>query len=211
MTLFSDTIGMQEPLGLILLFGGILAWPKYGWLTGLLWGLSAMERAEYWLFGPVLILAAFLDKRKEVKSDAKAGLFFSWLIVIVLYMKYLANWTANYIYPIWWNFIGSVVGEWFEKEKTAYLPYEYYTEVRIGGAILFILAIGLTIWLLKKRQRYYLWSLLGVLNLGLVGFMFSFAAYSRGYLDRFLVDRLFAWHYGFVGIFLSVFWLYWLP
>lgn len=210
-TLFSDTIGMQEPLGLILLFGGILAWPRYGALAGFLWGLAAMNRAEYWLFTIVLVFAALLDRRKEAKSGAKAGLFFSWLAVIIFYMKYLAIWTGNYIYPIYWNFLASVVGKWFEKEKTAYLPFEYYSEVKIAGALVFILAAIAVVWLLKQRKRYYLWILLGFLNVGLIGFMFSFAAYSRGYLDRFLVDRLFAWPYGFLGILLSIFLLYVLP
>ncbi len=210
-TLFSDTLGMQEPLGLILLFGGILVWPRYGVLTGFLWGLAAMNRAEYWLFSVVLVFAALLDKRKEVKSGAKISLFFGWLAVILFYMKYLAAWTGNYIYPIYWNFLASVVGQWFEKERTAYLPYEYYSEVKIAGALLFILAAIVVVWLLKQRKRYYLWFLLGFLNLGLVGFMFSFAAYSRGYLDRFLVDRLFAWPYGFLAILLMVFCLYFLP
>jgi len=210
-TLFSDTLGMPEPLGLVLLFGGILAWPRYGVLTGFFWGLASMERTEYWLFSAALVFAALLDRRKEVKSGARISLFFSWLIVILFYMKYLAAWTGNYIYPIYWNFLASVVGLWFEKEKTTYWPYEYYSEVKIAGAFTFILATLAVVWLLKQGKRYYLWWLLGFLNLGLVGFMFSFAAYSRGYIDRFLVDRLFAWPYGFLGILLFIFLLYVLP
>lgn len=210
-TLFSDTLGMQEPLGLALLLGGILAWPRYGWLTGFFWGLAAMERAEYWLFTAVLVFAALLDKGKKITSGSKAGLFFSWLAVIVFYMKYLATWTGNYIYPIYWNFLASVVGQWFKKEKVSYLPYEYYEEVKIAGAIVFILAALVVLWLLRQRRRYYLWFLLGFLNFGLIGFMFSFAAYSWGYIDRFLVDRLFAWPYGFLGILLSIILFYVLP
>jgi hypothetical protein len=202
---------MPEPLGLALLLGGILAWPRYGWLTGFFWGLAAMERAEYWLFTAILVFAALWDKGKKITSGLKAGLFCSWLVVIVFYMKYLATWTGNYIYPIYWNFLASVIGQWFKKEKVAYLPYEYYEEVKIAGAFVFIFAVLVVLWLLRQRKRYYLWFLLGFLNLGLVGFMFSFAAYSRGYLDRFLVDRLFAWPYGFLGIILSIFLFYVLP
>lgn len=210
-SLFSDTLGMQEPLGLALLFGGILVWPRNGILTGFLWGLSAMERTEYWIFSIVLVFVALWDKRKEVKSGAKVGLFSSWLIVIVFYMKYLGAWTGNYIYPIYWNFLASVIGEWFEKERVAQLPFEFQGEVKIIGASVFILASLVVIWLLKKRKRFNLWFLVGFLNLGLVGFMFSFAAYSLGYLDRFLVDRLFAWPYGFLAILLFILFLYVLP
>lgn len=210
-TLFSDTLGMQEPLGLALLFGGILLWPKYGILTGLFWGIASMERAEYWLFSVGLVVAALLDKRKKL-TDTKVKLFSGWLVVIIFYMKYLATWTGNYIYPIYWNFLASVIGKWFAKgEKVAYLPFEYYSEVKIIGAIVFILAAFISLYILKKRPRYYLWFLVGFFNLSLVGFMFSFAAYSRGYLDRFLVDRLFAWPYGFLAILLMIFCLYFLP
>lgn len=209
--LFSDTIGMQEPLGLALLLGGILAWPRYGWLTGFLWGLASMERTEYWLFTAALVFAALLDKRKKAKSGAKAGLFFSWLAVIIFYMKYLATWTGNYVYPIYWNFLASVVGQWFKKGVEPYLPHEYALEVKLAGGTIFFLAAIVVLWLLKQRRRYYLWFLLGFFNLGFVGFMFSFAAYSWGYIDRFIVDRLFAWPYGFLGILLSIFLLYVLP
>ena len=57
--LFSDTLGMQEQLGLFFLFGGLLAWPSWGFFSGILWALASMTRAEYWLFGVALVLAAF--------------------------------------------------------------------------------------------------------------------------------------------------------
>jgi len=209
--LFSDTLGMQEPLGLVLILGGILAWPRYGLLTGFLWGLASMERAEYWLFSAALVFAALLDKRKKVKTGAKIGLLSTWLIVIALYMKYLATWTNNYIYPIYWNFLASVIGQWFKKGAEPYLPHSYAFQVKIAGIVAFFLSAVIALLLLKRRRRYYLWFLLGFFNLGFVGFMFGFAAYSWGYIDRFLVDRLFSWPYGFLGILLSIFLLYTIP
>ncbi len=208
--LFSDTIGMQEPLGLALLFGGILLWPKYGILTGFLWGLASMERAEYWLFSAGLVLAALLDKGKKL-TNTKIGLLASWFLVVFFYMRYLARWTGNFIYPIYWNFLASVVGLWFRKGVKAFLPADYVQGSILIFRLIFLLGLVMAAWLLIKRRRYYLWFLLGFFNIVFIGFMFGFSAYAWGYIDRFWLDRLLAWPYGFLGILLAIFLFYFMP
>lgn len=209
--LFSDTLGMQEPLGLVLLFAGFLLWPRHGLLTGFFWGLAAMERAEYWLFSLALFLASLWDKK--ARTGAKITLSCTWVIVIGLYMKYLGVWTGNHIYPIYWNFLSSVVGQWLKKgqKPPPYFPNQYAFQAKLLAMVVFFLALVAVFRLLKQRKRYYLWFLVGVFNLGFIGFMFGFAAYSQLYIERFWVDRLLAWPYGFLGILLSILLLYSLP
>jgi len=206
--LFSDTLGMQEQLGLVFLLGGIVAWPSLGFLSGFLWALASMVRAEYWLFAVGLVLAAFFDPGKKT-GEKKALMFFGYFIPIVLYMKYMMEYTGNPIFPIWWNYLASVVGEWFTNLA------EPLTEVQIQaqkvGWVLFALGFFGTVLSFLKRPKYYLFLLLGFFNVTFIGFILSFAAYLHGFFDRFWVDRLFAFPYLFLGIVIILFFLSWLP
>lgn len=108
--LYSDTVGMQEPLGVALVFGGLLLWPKRPVWAGFLLALAGMVRAEYWLFGIGLFGTAFFSKKS---LDHKALFSLGWILPTIFYMKYLLDWTGNPIYPIYWNFLANVKGEWF--------------------------------------------------------------------------------------------------
>ena len=209
--LFSDTLGMQEPLSLMLLLLGVYLWPKHPVITGFCWAFAAMNRADYWLFSIGLFIAAVLERRKVGERNPKPALILSWIIPIVLYMKYLASYTGNYIYPIYWNFLASVVGDWFEKRLNPYFPHLFLDQTKIIMFALFVVGIISALWVIIKKYKSYLFYLTGIFNLILVGFMFSVAAYTWGYIDRFWVDRLFAWPYGFIGIMASIFFLYYLP
>jgi len=206
--LFSDTLGMQEQLGLLFLFAGLLAWPKKGFLSGLFWAFASMARSEYWLFALGLVLAALFDRKKKT-SNAKAALFFTYLILIGLYMKYLLNYTGNAIFPIYWNYLASVVGEWFTNTEgplnSVQITAQWF------GRGLFVLGVVGAIMAFIKRRKEYLFFLLGFFNVAFIGFIFGFAAYIHGFFDRFWVDRLLAFPYLFLGILVILFFLNWLP
>lgn len=205
---FSDTLGMQEQLGLVLLFAGLLAWPRFSYLTAIFWALASMTRAEYWLFSAGLVFAALFDRRQNL-SSAKVILSVVYAIPIVWYMKYLYNWTGNVIFPIYWNFLASVVGKWFTNVNTPLEPMQIEAQW-IGRGIFAIGVLGavVTFW---KRPKGFPFFLLGFFNVAFIGFMFGFAAYVHGFFDRFWVDRLFAFPYLFGGILLILFFLYFLP
>jgi len=206
--LFSDTLGMQEQLGLVFLFGGLLAWPSLGLATGILWALASMTRAEYWLFAFGLVLASFFDPRKKI-GEKKALMFFGYFLPIALYMKYLMEYTGNPIFPIWWNYLASVVGDWFTNLG------DPLTAVQIQGQWvgrgLFALGFVGTVISFLKRPKNYLFLLLGFFNVTFIGFIFGFAAYVHGFFDRFWVDRLLAFPYLFLGMLIILFFLGWLP
>jgi hypothetical protein len=205
---FSDTLGMQEQLGLVLLFAGILAWPRFSWLTGFLWVLASMVRSEYWLFSVALVIAAFFDRTKK-STEKKVVLFFAYLFPLIVYMKYMIIYTKNPIFPIYWNYLASVSGEWFENLheplKSSQIVGQWF------GRSLFTLGIIGALFTIYKRSRHFLFFLLGFFNVIFIGFMFGFAAYIHGFFERFYVDRLLAFPYLFLGIIVIIFFLYWLP
>lgn len=201
--LYSDTLGMQDQLALFLLLLGIYFWPKRPITTGLLFGLAGMGRAEYWVFGLGLIIAAALIERKFDKTFA---VFASWLVVSLFYMKYLLDKTGNPIYPVWWNFLGNVMGEWQEVKPlsaAALLGKRVFQGLFVVG----VLGAVFTFW---KKPKSYLFFLLGFGTLLFNGLFFGFSAYIYGWVNRYYVDRLLNLPYTFLGFLLSALFIYFL-
>ncbi len=211
--LFSDTLGMQEPLGLFLLLSGIYFWPKKAFWSGVFWMLAGMVRSEYWLFGLGMTGAVILRGRN---SQKKLFLALGYGIFLLLYMKYMLDYTGNPIYPIYYNFAATVRGDWFIKD------IELSTKVQFLQSVFKLLAIftvvsGLAV--LWKRPKGYLLYLVGLSNIAFLSYVFGFGSYLYGYpedgltyiIDRNFVDRLMAWPYAFVGTLISIVLLYYIP
>jgi hypothetical protein len=196
-SVFSDASGMQEPLGIMLLLGGLLLWPRSPIATGLIWALAGMVRAEYWVFGAGLVVASFIVERA---STRKIGLALGWGVPSLLYMKYLMDWTGNPIYPIYWNFMGNAAGEWMADIPLDATKLAVQWGFRIVGILC---AIGA--WkVMTTKPRHSLLYLFGIGNILLLSFMLGFSAYVRGFLPRFFVDRIFEFPYAFLGLILAV-------
>ena len=197
--MFSDASGMQEPLGIMLLLGGLLLWPRRPIATGMIWALAGMVRAEYWLFGVGLVVAAFIVDKA---STRKIGLAMGWGLPSLLYMKYLMGYTGNPIYPIYWNFMGNAAGAWM-----ADIPLDATKlAVQWGFRVVAVVCV-IGIWrVLISKRRHALLYLLGLGNLLFLSIMLGFSAYVRGFLPRFFVDRIFEWPYAFLGLIIAV-WL----
>lgn len=203
-TLFSNTVGMQEEIGFMLITGSLLLWPSSPIIVGILLALASMVRAEYWLFCAGLVGASVLMRRN---MDKAMVLLMTYAVIILAYMKYLVSWTGNWIYPIYWNFLASVKGEWFD-------------DMPIVGARLLakrisqgIFGYGLVggVTTLIKRPKHALLFLFGFANITFIGFMIGFGSYVKGYISRFWVDRLFNWPYLFTGILVIVLLFYFIP
>lgn len=203
-TLFSNTVGMQEELAVPLILGGILLWPRAPLMVGILLVLASMVRAEYWLFAVGLIGAGIILRRN---LDKVLILVLSYSIMIFAYMKYLANYTGNYIYPIYWNFLASVRGDWFVD-----LPIvgEKLLAKQISQGIFVFGLIGAIVTLVK-RPKHAFFFLFGFGNIIFIGFMVGFGAYVKGYIPRFWVDRLYNWPYLFTATFIIILLFYYLP
>jgi len=212
-SLFSDTLGIQEPLGLFFLFLGIYLFSRNAFFAGFSWMLAGMVRAEYWLFGAGLLLAVLI---REKSFDRKTVTLLGYGIPCIFYLKYLLDYTGNPIYPIYWNYLAIVAGQWFEKSHDLVLETQALKHVCQILASLFFIGGLIVLW---KRCRGYLLLLLGFANFTFIFFVFGFGdflySYGRlqaeGFLARPWVGKLFAWPWGFLGVLAAIFLLYFLP
>jgi hypothetical protein len=194
--LFNDASGMQEPFAIMLMLAGVACWPKRSAMTGLLWALGGMVRSEYWLFGAGLLGAVMLSREK---SDQKLTLGLGWGIPSLLYMKYLLDYTGNPIYPFYWSFMGNAAGAWMEDVSLT----STQTLAQWGFRGLAVASGFAAVWTIYKQPRYSLLFLLGWGNSLFLSLLLGFTAYVRGFLPRFLVDRIFLFPYIFAGLILA--------
>ena len=193
----ADISGMQEPSGIALLLVGLLFWPKRPIVAGIFLGSAGMVRAEFWVFGLGLAIAALWVVRE---GYGKWGLLLGWLIPTLLYMKYLAHYTGNAIYPVYWYFVGDAAGGWMADRQL--LPIET-SAVWASRIILPIVAIA-AVWVLRKRPRYSLLILLGIGELIFLCLVFGFSAFVRGFTPRLLFDRIFLLAYISIALFAAI-------
>jgi hypothetical protein len=191
--IFSDASGMQEPLGIMLLLGGLVFWPDKPYLSGIGWILAGMVRAEYWLLGLGLLFMMFLTKER---FDHKVVAVVSYFAVCVLYMKYLLDKTGNAVYPIWWNFIGNAVGAW---QKDIEPTPEMLMVKGIYIWILLAVVVGLVL-LLWRRPKFTPFFALGLGNWLILAVTIGLSEYLLSYLPRFWVDRIMLLPYMFVAV-----------
>jgi len=203
-TLFSNTIGEQEELGLLLIFGGMVLWPGKPVLTGILWALASMVRAEYWLF-TVGLMVGLAVLRRHRERLVLVGI--SYGVVILAYMKHLVSHTGSWIFPIKLNFVASVKGEWLE--EAAIVGVKLVAQ-RISRVIFGFGLLGGLLTLRKKPKQGLLW-LFGFANVMFIGFMVGFGGYVKGFIMRIWLDRLYNWPYLFTGIVIISGLFYYLP
>ena len=202
--IFADSSGMQEPLGLMLLLLGLLLWPRYAFMTGIIWGVAGMARAEYWIFGAGLVAVTWVLREK---LEWKILLVLGWLIPSLVYAKYLVAKTNNAIYPIYWNFMGNAAGAWMNDRPP---DTEEIIATWVARVVL-VIAVAASIWTLKNRPRASLFFLLGLGNIVLLGLMWGLSEYVLGFESRVFIGRLLIIPYMYLGVFISILLLYRLP
>lgn len=165
--IFSDALGMVEPVAVALVLLGIYLMPARGFLAGGVWGLAAMARAEAWIFTLALVIAAWL---RRVTFERWLALAIGWLLVIGVYMKILLDRTGNPIYPVYWEFLVEVLGRWLSPVVTsqahAVQPL-FIVLVGLSG-----LGLAITLW---RRPASYLFLCYGF---GATGFVMGLLAFT---------------------------------
>ena len=202
--IFSDGIGMQEPLGLIFLLGGMLLYPKRIFWTGVFFAVAGLVRSEYWIFGAGLMVVGLIIERGWDRRIILAG---GWLIPSLAYAKYLLDWTGNPIYPVYWNFMGNAAGEWMVEAPLT--PDRVIA--RWTARIAIVIAAAAAVWVLKNRKQYAPFILLGLGNVLFLGYMWGFSSYIHGFIPRFIYDRLMVVPYLYFGFFIAIGLFYILP
>lgn len=195
--IFSDASGMVEPLGIVFMLSGIYFYPQKPFLSGIMLAVASMTRAEYWVLSGLVILGMLLLR---VRSGRKPLLFLGYLIPIILYMKYLLDWTGNPIYPVWWNYMGNAVGEW--QADIGPNSTQLFIQ-KIYWVIAAVSSIGI-IFCFWKRPKSAPFLLFGFGNWLLWGVVIGMTKYLLSYLPRFWVDRIMLWPYLFLGSLVSI-------
>ena len=202
--IFNDPSGMAEPLSFVFLLAAIYFFPRRSVLSGVLFAVASMARAEAWLFSIGLFAAAMLSREP---SHRKIALGLGWGIPILAYMKYLLDRTGNALYPIYWNFLANAAGRWeFRTELT-----NYQIQARPVLAAVFIICLLAAVWVLWKRPRPYLLYLLGFGTTAFIAGFIGLTHYLKSYEPWFWLTRFFVFPYMFAGLLVAVFALGWLP
>lgn len=202
-SVMNDASGMLEPLGVALCLAGLAAWPRRGFGSGLAFGLATMARAEAWLFGLGMVIAAFFKKDgRQQRIPLVAG----FVAVMVVYMKILADKTGNPIYPLWWNFFANAVGKW----EFAPVSSGQASVRPVLGALLVLSAVGLA-WSLWRTPRSYMLLTFGFGYWVFVTGMLGFTSYLASWVWWMPITRVFAFPYVFAGILFAVVALWLVP
>jgi len=202
-SVFVDSTGFLEPLGVALCLLGISLFPKRGVWTGIAWALAAMARAEAWIFSLGMLIATFL-RRQAIEQ--RLAMVVAWAVGILVYMKILLDRTGNPIYPVWWNFLANAFGQW--EFRTALTPTERAAQPVLAALLVFGL-IGLA-WTLIKRPRSYMFLTFGFGYLVFTGGFLGFTAYIKSWESWFWMERFFVFPYEFgavlaaIGLFIAL-------
>jgi hypothetical protein len=201
-SVFVDSTGFLEPLGVGLCLLGIWLFPKRGFWAGVSFGLAAMARAEAWIFSLGMLVASAGYK---LARSQRLPMVLAWAALIGIYMKILLDRTGNPIYPVWWNFLANAWGNW------EYRPE--YTSAQLAirpwlGALLVASAIALALVLWKRPRSYMLLSF-GFGYLVFTAGMLGFTAYLKSWESWFWMERFFVFPYEFVALLAAVglFWV----
>jgi hypothetical protein len=201
-SILNDASGMVEPLGVALSLLGIWAWTRRrGAQAGIFWGLATMARAEAWIFGLGMVLAGLLRK-----SGRQLPMVVAFGAIVLVYMKVLLDQTGNPIYPLWWNFFATALGQWQPATISA-----SQASVRPELAALLVAGIGGLAWSLWKRPPSYMLLTFGFGYWVFVAGMFGFTAFLSTWVWWVPLSRRFEFPVLFGALLLVVALLSWVP
>ncbi|MFC1625957.1 hypothetical protein ACFL1Q_02870 [Patescibacteria group bacterium] len=195
--IFSDASGMVEPLGIAFVLLAIYLIYNQPFLSGFLFALASMTRAEYWVLSVCIIACLVIIRVKKINRPL---LLLGYLIPIFVYMKYLLDWTGNPIYPVWWNYMGNSVGVW-QKEILPNVSQLFAQKIYWVISALSILGV---IYVFVKKPKSSPFLLFGFGNWLAWGVVIGMTKYLLSYLPRFWVDRIMLWPYMFLGSLFSI-------
>jgi len=204
-SILDDSFGLLEQLGVTFLLLGIYLINFSPILTGFIWAIASMVRAEAWIFGLLLLILA---KRVIKGSGHYSMLLIGWLIPMVFYLKYLLDYTGNAIYPVWWNYLANIKGAW--ATKIIYTDYQLAVKpYLIGWFVVSILLFLFVWWKLKNKGSILILFMLSywIFMAGVLGL----THYLTGFQPWFWFIRFFEYPYIFAIIFLSIFLFYYIP
>jgi hypothetical protein len=196
-SVFIDSTGFLEPMGIALVLLGIWLWPKRGLWTGVAWALASMARAEAWLFSLGMLVATFF-RRAHQRQRLLATV--AWIVLILAYMKLLLDRTGNPIYPVYWNLLANIFGKW---EFASGLTQDQLAARPFLVALMLAGLVGLA-WTLWKRPASYMLLTFGFGYLAYTGLSLGLTSYLKSWESWFWQERFFLFPYEFAGVLLAV-------
>lgn len=196
-SVFIDSTGFLEPMGVGLVLLGIWLWPKGGLWTGVAWALAAMARAEAWIFSLGMLVATYFRRAHE-RERLLATV--AWIAVILAYMKLLLDRTGNPIYPVYWNLLANIFGKWefasnLTPDQLAARPYL---------VALMVAGLGGLAWTLWRRPPSYMFLTFGYGYLAYTGLSLGLTSYLKSWVSWFWQERFFLFPYEFAAVLLAV-------
>jgi hypothetical protein len=196
-SVFIDSTGFLEPMGIGLVLLGIWLWPRRGLWTGVAWALASMARAEAWIFSLGMLVATYFRRAHE-RERLLATV--AWIVVILAYMKLLLDRTGNPIYPVYWNLLANIFGRW--EFATNLTPDQIAARPFLVALMLAGLA-GLA-WTLWRRPPSYMFLMFGFGYLAYTGLSLGLTSYLKSWESWFWQERFFLFPYEFAGVLLAV-------
>jgi hypothetical protein len=196
-SVFIDSTGFLEPMGIALVLLGIWLWPRRGLWTGVAWALAAMTRAEAWIFSLGMLVATYFRRAHE-RERLLATI--AWIVLIAAYMKILLDRTGNPIYPVYWNLLANIFGKW--EFASGLTPAQAAARPYLVGLMLAGL-VGLA-WTLWKRPGSYMLLTFGFGYLAYAGLSLGLTSYLKSWESWFWQERFFLFPYEFAGVLLAV-------
>ena len=191
-SVLTDASAMQEPIAFLFLSLALLWFVDRPGRAGLMLGLAAASRPDYWVYSLAIIgcggvaLGALNQKPPFVRLDRIGSLLAGYLFVVVPFVVYLWIQTGNPVYPLYWNFLGNAQGQWSPPVE----PTSRQLQAQLfARGLLAIALIGLPHVMLRKPSGWPVW-ITGLLGAGLIGYMLGISRYVVQYLDRFWLDRI---------------------
>ncbi len=196
-SIFIDSTGFLEPMGISLVLLGIWLWPKGGLWTGVAWALAAMARAEAWIFSLGMLVATYFRRAHE-RERLLATV--AWIALILAYMKLLLDRTGNPIYPVYWNLFANIFGKW--EFASGLTPDQLAARPYLVALMLFGIA-GLA-WTLWRRPPSYMFLTFGFGYLAYTGLSLGLTSYLKSWESWFWQERFFLFPYEFAAVLLAV-------
>jgi hypothetical protein len=203
-SVLTDASVMQEPVAFLFLVLALYFFVERPLLAGVLLGLAASSRPDYWLYSGAILATGLvaLRARGSLTAGYRTALPYvlGYAIGIGPYVLHLWLLTGNPVYSLYWNFLGNVRGEWMPEVE----PTVRQLQAQAAARVLFgigIVGLAITAW---RRPTGWPVIAAGLWGLFLIGYVLGISKYILGYLDRFWFDRIMLLPYLAVAVLIAV-------
>jgi len=159
-----NILNLYETMAAFFFVAALYAWNKNLFISGVLLGLTAQSRIEFWpiTFGVCL---SILFYEKENKVDELIPVVSGWLLVMVPFSYIYLTHTGNFIYPLYYGLFGGF-GASVTNPTPGGLPLSGQLW-RLFWLFIVLCSVAILLYMVKKKPKNYF---VYVFFLGVVAF-----------------------------------------